>query len=130
MTVSNCCAACQSAGYSLSGIEYSQECWCGNLFSGNGGPAPPTPDGLFGCNMLCTGNNSEYCGGSNRLNVYRLANTTVSTPKPVTSPTVVRTVVVPGGSGSFVSFDSSSSLHLGCLLYAVRPCLRSCFLEL
>jgi hypothetical protein len=28
------------------------------------------PDGLSGCNMICNGNSSEFCGGPDRLNVY------------------------------------------------------------
>ncbi len=49
---------------------------CGNAFSNGGGPAT---DGLTGCNMPCNGNSSEYCGGSNRLDVYKFGAATSST---------------------------------------------------
>lgn len=67
MTVANCAAACGANGYTISGVEYSGECFCGNSFSNGGGPAP---DGLTGCSMTCNGNSSEFCGGPNRLDVY------------------------------------------------------------
>ena len=75
MTVALCTAACQGAGYSLAGVEYADECYCGNTFSNGGGPAP---DGASGCNMVCAGNSSEYCGGPNRLDVYKLGATPTS----------------------------------------------------
>jgi hypothetical protein len=67
LTVALCTQACQAGGYILAGVEYSGECYCGNSISNGGGPAP---DGLTGCNMVCNGNSSEYCGGPNRLDVY------------------------------------------------------------
>ncbi|KLO15166.1 WSC-domain-containing protein, partial [Schizopora paradoxa] len=63
-TNEGCTAACQAQGYTLAGTEYADECYCGNEFS-NGG----TSEGS-GCNMVCSGSSSEYCGGSNRLTVY------------------------------------------------------------
>ncbi|KAN0099930.1 WSC-domain protein [Hyaloscypha variabilis] len=84
MTVAACTTACQSAGYILAGSEYGDECWCGNTFTNGGTLASTTPDGLSGCNMLCTGNLSEYCGGADRLNVYNFNNTITTLP---TSPT-------------------------------------------
>ncbi|OBR15647.1 WSC domain-containing protein [Colletotrichum higginsianum IMI 349063] len=64
MTVAKCTAACANANFILAGVEYSGECYCGNSFANGGAPA------VDGCNMLCNGNASEYCGGPNRLNVY------------------------------------------------------------
>lgn len=77
MSVANCAAACGTNGYTLSGVEYSGECYCGNNFSNGGAPAP---DGLNGCNMICNGNSSEFCGGPNRLDVYRLGARSIISP--------------------------------------------------
>jgi len=63
MTVDRCTAACLAANFLLAGVEYGGECFCGNSISNGGAPAA-------GCNMLCNGNSSEYCGAGNRLNVY------------------------------------------------------------
>ncbi|WRT68154.1 uncharacterized protein IL334_005129 [Kwoniella shivajii] len=70
-TVANCTAACQ--GYAYAGVEYGQECYCGNLL-GTGSISAPATD----CNMVCAGNSSEYCGAGNRLNVYAVS--TVGAP--------------------------------------------------
>ncbi|KAK5663389.1 hypothetical protein OQA88_3817 [Cercophora sp. LCS_1] len=75
MTVEKCTAACLAANFLLAGVEYGGECFCGNTISNGGAPAT-------GCDMLCNGNSSEYCGAGNRLNVYtrgELPSTTAST---------------------------------------------------
>jgi hypothetical protein len=77
LTVALCTQACQAEGYILAGVEYSGECYCGNSASNGGGPAP---DGLTGCNMVCNGNSSEYCGGPNRLDVYGYGQKSILAP--------------------------------------------------
>ncbi|KAF4635475.1 hypothetical protein G7Y89_g2624 [Cudoniella acicularis] len=70
MTIGACLNACQTAGFSLAGIEYSGECSqpdCDNALRNGGGPAP---DGAAQCNMSCNGNKTEICGGPNRLDLY------------------------------------------------------------
>ncbi|KAF2025478.1 galactose oxidase [Setomelanomma holmii] len=68
MTDAKCRDACRASGYVLAGTEYSGECYCDNQFRGSGGPAS---DGEAQCNMPCSGNQTEICGGSNRLTVFR-----------------------------------------------------------
>ncbi|KIM24125.1 hypothetical protein M408DRAFT_76289, partial [Serendipita vermifera MAFF 305830] len=65
MTVEKCTAKCLSLGYSLSGLEYANECYCSNAIGASGSPATD------GCTMPCEGAAStEICGGSDRLTVY------------------------------------------------------------
>jgi hypothetical protein len=68
MTNAKCRDACFSAGYILAGTEYAGECFCDNALRNGGGP---TPDGNAGCNVACNGNQTEMCGGSNRLTLFR-----------------------------------------------------------
>ncbi|WVW80508.1 hypothetical protein I302_102492 [Kwoniella bestiolae CBS 10118] len=70
--VANCTAACQ--GYAYAGVEYGQECYCGNTIGTGSVPAP-----LTDCNMVCAGNSSEYCGAGSRLNMYALNVSATST---------------------------------------------------
>lgn len=88
MTDESCIAYCSSNKYGIAGVEYSQQCCkppnstkllnelrldrnnvqsvdCGNILS-SGSTTQPSTD----CNMACTGNSSEACGGSNRLTVF------------------------------------------------------------
>ena len=41
--------------------------YCGDSFNAGSVPAP---GGSNDCNMLCSGNNLQYCGAGNRLSVY------------------------------------------------------------
>ena len=64
MTVQKCITACYAAGFNNAGVEYAAECWCGTSVTG-GRPG-------ISCNMVCSGNSSEYCGGSANINLYQL----------------------------------------------------------
>jgi hypothetical protein len=68
MTNAKCQDACRSSGYILAGTEYSGECYCDNQYQGGGAPAP---DGETQCNMPCNGNQTEICGGPNRLTMWK-----------------------------------------------------------
>ena len=57
---------------------------CGNAINSIAAPKP-----LADCSMLCTGNGSEFCGGQNRLNLYKY------TPKVSVAP-AVQTINLPG----------------------------------
>ncbi|XP_039755431.1 xylosyltransferase oxt [Pararge aegeria] len=60
-----CLDICVQAGFPYAGVQYSSECFCGEL-------APPssskTSDGL--CDMNCPGDPSQKCGGYFTMNVY------------------------------------------------------------
>ncbi|KAK2773429.1 copper radical oxidase [Colletotrichum kahawae] len=66
MSVLQCTTACTIAGFVYAGVEYGTECWCDNAIRGGASSAPEDD-----CNMLCGGNNSELCGGPNRINLYK-----------------------------------------------------------
>ncbi|PVF98808.1 WSC-domain-containing protein [Serendipita vermifera] len=70
MTVEGCLDACADAGYTIAGLEYASECYCGTTL--------PTLVANEGCDMACTGDFGHLCGGGNRLNVYQ-ARTRVDT---------------------------------------------------
>ncbi|KAI8251181.1 WSC domain-containing protein [Colletotrichum sp. SAR 10_77] len=76
MSVLQCTTACKAAGFSYAGVEYSSECYCDNQILST------AASGQTGCNMLCLGNSTEYCGGGNFINVYK------SSAAPKTASTV------------------------------------------
>lgn len=63
--VRSCTQICANNGFSYAGVEYGQECYCGNEIL-NGASSAPASD----CNMPCSGNRTETCGGSARINLY------------------------------------------------------------
>ncbi|KAI8812496.1 WSC domain-containing protein [Cladochytrium replicatum] len=60
MPSSNSWQACAQAcsAYAYFGVQYRQECWCGNSLN------PAQSFGASGCGQLCTGNTQQTCGGS------------------------------------------------------------------
>jgi WSC domain len=97
MTVEICAGYC--AGYSYFGVEYSGECYCGNVLENGGAPSTTAS-----CNMLCDGNQLEYCGGPNRLDFYSSKGTPTS-PAGTTPTSAVTGPVLPTGwsySGCYV----------------------------
>ena len=63
MTVAGCTSSCTAAGHTLAGVEFGRECFCGDSIDNN---ATTTEEG---CDMTCTGNKTEFCGGADRLDL-------------------------------------------------------------
>ncbi|RPD53575.1 galactose oxidase [Lentinus tigrinus ALCF2SS1-7] len=76
-SVEGCTEACFGANYPLAGVEFGAQCFCDTQIENGGAPTP-----LSDCNMACSGNSSEFCGGPNRLNVYNFTGTLTGTPTP------------------------------------------------
>jgi hypothetical protein len=102
MTNAKCQAACRAAGYVLAGTEYSGECFCDNQYRNKGGPAP---DGEAKCTMLCNGNQTEACGGSDRLSLFRFY-TGAETTSPTTAPSTASATAT---ASAFASASASAS---------------------
>ncbi|CAO1630648.1 unnamed protein product [Parajaminaea phylloscopi] len=65
-TVEGCIRSCQQGGFKYSATEYRGECRCGNQlasFSTN----------TAVCNLPCTSNNGQTCGGNNAMSLYATA---------------------------------------------------------
>jgi hypothetical protein len=107
MTIEPCQDACKNAGYVYAGVEFGHECWCDNVMRGIG---VLVADGE--CNMACSGNNSETCGGSNRINIYSFTPAT-----PITAMPTASTSSLPQSSQFFKSIgcytDARSNRTLG-----------------
>ncbi|MCJ1393770.1 hypothetical protein MMC18_006646 [Xylographa bjoerkii] len=73
MTVETCIALCGGKGYSIAGLEYASQCFCGNDLPAR---ASPTPGVIGLCNMACTGNSTEMCGAGSRLSLYQKCGST------------------------------------------------------
>ncbi|KAF8468573.1 WSC domain-containing protein [Russula ochroleuca] len=86
LTVQGCAALCSSKNFSLAGLEYSVQCFCGdNLVQGS----VKVPDNE--CDMGCSGNATEACGGRDRLSVYTSTGSVTTFPIPT-----VQTIDLPG----------------------------------
>ena len=72
MTVKKCINLCKSKGFKYAGLEYSSYCFCGNSY------------GKYGktnnCNMKCSGNAKEICGGFWANSIYSVNGKDVVKP--------------------------------------------------
>ena len=81
MTIDSCLELCEDQGYSFAGVEFGDECYCGNSIPGN---VTYSDDA---CNVVCSGDSSETCGGSWALDLYELvsSNSSCDTTSAITS---------------------------------------------
>lgn len=128
-TVESCQAACSA--YTYFGVEYSNECYCGNTINAGSVAQTSTNPTTNGCSMPCGGNQTgmypvhesnpsitdnhgEYCGGVNRLNMYQVNSSlpvpTTSAGGPATTPT----------GGPFVVQTVGAYSYLGCYTEATN----------
>ncbi|KAJ4337389.1 hypothetical protein N0V87_004712 [Didymella glomerata] len=64
-----CLSKCQAYGYMAAGMEYGEECYCGDvdhMVAKGSVPAPETD-----CNTPCPGDQEAICGQGNRLTWYK-----------------------------------------------------------
>ncbi|KAL8891322.1 MAG: hypothetical protein Q9215_001645 [Flavoplaca cf. flavocitrina] len=80
LTVDKCSAVCK--GFSIFGLEYGRECFCGNSLQAGSEKVPESQ-----CNFPCSGNDAEFCGAGNRLNVYHFGDSAVVSSSPPISLT-------------------------------------------
>ena len=108
LTTEICLSSCKAMGMPYAGTEYSGECFCGTFL--NPGSVPTTSDQ---CNMPCSGDSSETCGGSRILNVYYASDLVSSQPcgsappPPMCSGSVYG--YAPGASTTFDSLNIDNS---------------------
>lgn len=72
MTLESCTAKCASGGFTMAGLEYSTECYCGNSFVNSLGQQADASK----CNMKAAGNTSQKAGGNYVMDVYKVSTTT------------------------------------------------------
>ena len=104
-TVEQCTSQCLGAGYTIAGLEYGVECWCGNIMATQGvKQANDAP-----CSMACGGNANEMCGSSYTLSIY--SNQTIIQP------------IQPATVGSFTSLGCYNDSVNARILQDAQPAL-------
>ncbi len=68
MDLGTCASFCFDNGYGMFGVEYGQQCYCGNNLNAGSVWATNQDD----CSTQCPGTSSQFCGAGKRLNVYSL----------------------------------------------------------
>ena len=66
LTIEKCKKLCfEDHGYVYAGVQYAHQCFCGNRRPSIS-PAPQSD-----CSKPCSGDSSQKCGGTWRMNIYR-----------------------------------------------------------
>ncbi|KAL7269705.1 hypothetical protein RUND412_007620 [Rhizina undulata] len=88
MTVPKCIDYCVGKGFTYAGLEYSNECYCGNSITSDHIQA------VSKCSIPCAGESNQICGDAQRLSVYRKSTSQPSSVSAMTisSPTTFVTI--------------------------------------
>ena len=86
MSVDKCIELCQEKNFKFAGLEFGNECYCGN-------DAPVTTAPLRECHLKCTGDETQICGGYWRMSVYSIS--TEITTQAETSTEYISTTIEP-----------------------------------
>ncbi|KAH8814496.1 copper radical oxidase [Flagelloscypha sp. PMI_526] len=65
-SATNCLTQCSTYGYPIGGMEYGEECWCGDPTDIANAPFVAESD----CSDPCSGDPIHLCGNGNRLSLY------------------------------------------------------------
>jgi WSC domain len=79
LTVESCISQCAKLGYSVAGLEYTKQCFCGKYIINDGTLASSDDQ----CGMPCSGDDTEKCGGPDRMSIYYKGDLSIyGVPKP------------------------------------------------
>ncbi|KAK4452274.1 putative fungistatic metabolite [Podospora aff. communis PSN243] len=101
MTLETCMGNC--TGFDYWGTEYGRECYCANSLHNSSQQAPAED-----CSMLCSGDQTEYCGAGNRIELYSTTATRSTTATPTPTGALSRTPVV--GAYSLVGCQTEATV--------------------
>ncbi|RMZ22946.1 hypothetical protein D0859_13020 [Hortaea werneckii] len=79
LTLERCADFCDD--FQFFGVEYAQECYCGSELLNNATQQDPAS-----CYAPCAGDESQNCGGYNRISVYRNRNFTAVVSSSLSGP--------------------------------------------
>ena len=80
LTVDSCLTMCETKGFKYAGLEYGEECYCGNSLANS------VTYSKSSCGMACKGDSTETCGGDWAIELYELFSTCDNTTTTGTVP--------------------------------------------
>jgi hypothetical protein len=86
LTIESCVDLCLGLGYTIAGLEWSVQCFCGNGVVNGGVLATLQSD----CDMPCGGDENEVCGAGQRMSIYSEG------PPTIVAPPAPQTTGLPG----------------------------------
>ena len=77
-SIGRCATTCAMRGFKYAGAQYGESCLCGNSYGRYGA--------ANNCNMACTGDRNQLCGGINANSVYEIVYLAQTPPPAQTAP--------------------------------------------
>lgn len=105
VSLETCAAFCKKAGWTLFGMEYSSECYCGNALK-----KESTLANEGDCKMKCAGNSAQKCGGGNRLSVWSFQSKSTAKTAKVPEKTVAEKNAQPQYVGCYTEATKGRAL--------------------
>ena len=102
MTKKLCMDSCRKKGFQYAGLQYSNQCFCGNSYGKLGKSN--------NCNMPCSGNSQEICGGNWANSVYQVQNSTTWNLLTITG---IKCVKPAGGVDGWISDGLDALKYIG-----------------
>jgi glucan endo-1,3-alpha-glucosidase len=102
LTIDSCLSMCEDKGFTFGGVEFGEECYCGNSI-----PTQITYNENQ-CDKQCTGDSSEICGGGWGLELFELVDASQCEEDGTTNTLTTGGLIATGGSSSTGSFFESS----------------------
>ncbi|XP_033124714.1 uncharacterized protein LOC117123027 isoform X2 [Anneissia japonica] len=68
LTITDCIESCRNAGYTYSGTINGEQCSCGNTIEESPGDVTLVSESY--CNVACSGDSTEVCGGNGYTSIY------------------------------------------------------------
>jgi len=98
MTQQKCAELCCAKSLTPSaifGVEYGCQCWCGAAFAPG---VEPNKVDASQCNLACSGDSTQKCGGSNHITLFKATKCPciAPTPPPTPSPPLAETPLFHG----------------------------------
>ncbi|KAF2267440.1 WSC-domain-containing protein [Lojkania enalia] len=116
-TVEQCTAYCKGNNYRYAGLEYYGQCFCGA--SVHSASAPETD-----CNLPCNGDNSQACGGADRLSIYQDPTFPDADAIAISSDYLSLGCYTEGTSGQSLDYSQWDYLNISAM--TTETCLNAC----
>jgi hypothetical protein len=98
-----CAQLCSDKGFALAGAENGNECYCGPALPADAVKAPSSE-----CNVACTANTKEQCGGTWRISVFNVSCSGTPVPRPKAPPKMVNPCLDASAGFSGLPFCNAS----------------------
>ncbi|KAH9912318.1 WSC-domain-containing protein [Epithele typhae] len=106
MTQATCASYCAAKGFKFAGVEFSDECYCGNSVA-NGASTNLINGDL--CSTKCAGNANEMCGGAARLTLLTNSGVSASPAASSAASTSAASATTVATSSSAVTSSKATS---------------------